>query len=381
MLVGQFNIFRVLGDVSRELRHSNILSWLLTPRESHGLQDRFLKQYLMLVSRDTEAEFLDPIAIDSANITACEILREWHNIDLLIDVTLKDESWLFVIENKVKSKQGSDQLKKYRTIIENHPDAAKYAAHKQHFILLSKDGEEPDDAAYVKSTYSQVYNALTYAFNEHYNVTGIEPSVLIKHYLRLLEETVMEESEIKSLAQKIYQEHKLAIDTIIDNIPVPHHAISHVIQEKIQAHPDFVLLSSNRSYVRFLPKQWNTPENRKGTAWGSDGAYIVIELVVRQNALNLKIVSGRAPTAWVRDLFSKTADRPFTRRTRNLKDNPVWVTYDSRLLESGKGLDEEDDVSHAASKVWQELKRILESKEFAEKINIIGGEIEHLRDA
>jgi len=334
----------------------------------------------MLVSRDSEVEFLSPVAIDSANIVSCEIYREWHNIDLLVEITQRDENWLLVIENKFRSKQGHDQLKKYRETVQNHPDLRVYKDHKQYFILLSKDGEEPNDEAYVVSTYAQIYSALANAFKEHHHMIGAEPSVLITHYLRLLEETVMEESEIKSLAQKIYQEHKLAINTIIDNIPVPHHAVSGAIQEKIRAHPDFELVSSNRSYVRFLPKLWDTPENRAGTAWGEGGAYIVIELVVRQSSLTLKIVSGRAPDNWVKHVFDKTGDRPFSRRNKTLKENPVWVTYDSRVLKSGVGLDEEDDLSDGVEKVWEELKRILESKEFAEKIALISRELKLLGD-
>jgi hypothetical protein len=35
-LLGKFNLFRVLRFEHGEIRHSNVLAWLLDPAESHG---------------------------------------------------------------------------------------------------------------------------------------------------------------------------------------------------------------------------------------------------------------------------------------------------------------------------------------------------------
>ena len=43
------NIFEILGITSAEIRHSRILAWLLDPRESHNLEDKFFKKILMKV--------------------------------------------------------------------------------------------------------------------------------------------------------------------------------------------------------------------------------------------------------------------------------------------------------------------------------------------
>ena len=49
--IGRFNIFDALGIARVEIRHSNFLAWLLTPGESHGQSDLFLKAFLMDVLR------------------------------------------------------------------------------------------------------------------------------------------------------------------------------------------------------------------------------------------------------------------------------------------------------------------------------------------
>ena len=43
---GKFNIFDVLKISRTEIRHSNVLSWLLSANENHGLGDAFIKGIL-----------------------------------------------------------------------------------------------------------------------------------------------------------------------------------------------------------------------------------------------------------------------------------------------------------------------------------------------
>ena len=39
---GQFNTFDVLRYADYEIRHSNVLAWLLRPADTHGIGPRFL---------------------------------------------------------------------------------------------------------------------------------------------------------------------------------------------------------------------------------------------------------------------------------------------------------------------------------------------------
>ena len=262
-LLGQFNTFRVLGIEDMEIRHSNMLAWLLTPNESHGLRDQFLRRYLMHVSNDTENDFLEPVEVDSVQIFGVEVLREWRNIDLLIDLDTSDGKWLVIIENKVNSKQHSNQLKRYREIVEQaYPDYDKF------YLLLSKHREDPDDAAYVSSSYELVHRALKSCIKEFSSSIGAEPAVLLKNYLSLLEQKFMPNNKIEALAHKIYKAHKLAIDTIIENKPEIQDNISNDLQKKVDESDSLHGLSSSRTYFRFMPNEWKTAKNLAGKAWG-----------------------------------------------------------------------------------------------------------------
>lgn len=43
----RFNIFDILKISRTEIRHSNMLSWLLDPNENHGLGDKFFARCKM----------------------------------------------------------------------------------------------------------------------------------------------------------------------------------------------------------------------------------------------------------------------------------------------------------------------------------------------
>jgi Trp operon repressor len=126
-LLSRFNIFRVLRAARHEIRHSNMLAWLLTPDESHGLGDRFLRRWLMRVvhnaDEDTrrDLDLPSPIEIDALDLESVEVAREHDNIDLLIIVrVMNGDSWTICIENKVESALHSNQLRppEARSILE-----------------------------------------------------------------------------------------------------------------------------------------------------------------------------------------------------------------------------------------------------------------------
>lgn len=49
-----FNIFGVLRIEEAEIRHSNVMAWLLDPQGSHGLGQAFLRRVLSTILLDLE---------------------------------------------------------------------------------------------------------------------------------------------------------------------------------------------------------------------------------------------------------------------------------------------------------------------------------------
>ena len=86
-ILDQFNLFESLGLVRQEIRHSAFLRWLLDPRETHGLGDYWLRQFLRQIIKAGEGisdGFLSLFDLDDLNLGQAEVRKEWRNIDLLI---------------------------------------------------------------------------------------------------------------------------------------------------------------------------------------------------------------------------------------------------------------------------------------------------------
>src|SRR5690554_5379880 len=47
--VNSFNPLKILRVQDYEIRHSNVLAWVLDPNENHNLDDRILKRFLLRV--------------------------------------------------------------------------------------------------------------------------------------------------------------------------------------------------------------------------------------------------------------------------------------------------------------------------------------------
>ena len=82
-----FNILGVLRIEQAEIRHSNVLAWLLDPQGSHGLGQAFIRRILSTILLENESSEikLTPAQVELMNLVDVEVFREWRNIDILIN--------------------------------------------------------------------------------------------------------------------------------------------------------------------------------------------------------------------------------------------------------------------------------------------------------
>lgn len=104
------NIFKILKLEDFEIRHSNFLCWLLDFNRNIDLATMFIKRFLKrLKFEDNDIENL----VNNVMLNPeknYEVTREEENKDLLIKFL--DKKIIIVIENKIYSTEGIDQLKK-----------------------------------------------------------------------------------------------------------------------------------------------------------------------------------------------------------------------------------------------------------------------------
>ena len=314
--LSQFNIFRVLRAGRHELRHSNMLAWLFDPEGNHGLDDSFLRRYLMKVLRRARGEssprgWISPVAVDVLDIERIEIHREFDSIDVLFEIHRKHGApWVICIENKVDSKQGEDQLERYRRRVEDRFEDAE----RRLYIFLTRNEEMPSSDEYMESSYADVHAVLSACLHEREDVIGAEPRILVRNYLELLGDDFMSENANVKLAKRIYMQHRAALDFIFENKIDPMFEVSSTLQEVLETHSDeleIIPFASSKSYVRFCPKSWAINENSGGSAWGKGGYFVVCEITLSTKKIELHIVAGDTPDEWADDLWERAERPPF----------------------------------------------------------------------
>lgn len=211
----RFNPIRVMRSENQELRHSNVLSWLFNPLETHGLGDRFLKAFLSEALKGESHKGM-PTALDivQADLRDIEVRREWLNIDLF--VFSRRLNWAFIVENKFYAKQSSGQLSKYVEKVQHAFELAETRPIVRG-IFLTLNYEEPEDEDFAVVGYDIICELLSNLFDSNSQSLGEEVRIFLTHYLEIIQEAAGmsdEHEEMQKLARALYREHSKVIDFI-----------------------------------------------------------------------------------------------------------------------------------------------------------------------
>jgi hypothetical protein len=236
------NLFNILGATHNELRHSNILAWLMTPSESHTIGEAFLKRFLREVAQDEKTN-LSQLAVEKLHYDEVEIRREWNNIDLLVIFP----NHVIVIENKIWSKETGNQLERYKKIAEEH-----FSDQEKSYVFLTPHGYESsyETETYVSISYRVVIDSLTRIKEIKSAELTKRTDLLIEDYVKILRRNIMNDDEAVELAQEIYKNHKELFDFVYEHKPDLSESLKPPIEEFV-TNKGWLLGSRNKGYVRF----------------------------------------------------------------------------------------------------------------------------------
>ncbi|WP_421119855.1 PD-(D/E)XK nuclease family protein [Aquihabitans daechungensis] len=122
-LRGEADLLSIVGRQHQEAVHSAAIAWLLDPAGSHGLGAGFLERFLTAIGLHDIAA---TIASDSSGPPEALVTSEVNlvhddaagRIDIRVDVLGN----VIIIENKVNAAEHGNQLHRYRTLADTHPD-------------------------------------------------------------------------------------------------------------------------------------------------------------------------------------------------------------------------------------------------------------------
>jgi PD-(D/E)XK nuclease superfamily len=305
-----FNVFEVLNVERRELNHSNFLSFLLDPYESHGLRDLFLRRFLQDVVKHSEHDHaVSAIDLDSMDLMTLEVRREYKNIDILLHNS--DNKLVVVIENKVESKQHSNQLERYYEIA-----AQEFSGLNLLAIYLTPSCDDPKNSKYIAYSYEKVRSLVLEVLERKSILINDAVRSTLSQYADLLGRRFMADIELQKLCANIYRQHKQAVDILIENIPNEMGELAGFLRQLI-VDKGFTMDDSNNSYVRFIPENLDLPFFR-GSSWTNSGRLVLFEFMLTTDSVTLIMQIGPGPSE-KREAIHKFA----------LANTPVFSTKNS----------------------------------------------------
>lgn len=330
----KFNLFDVLGIARMEIRHSNILGWLLNPNENHGLGDAIIRGFLNHVAVATSGgvDVFDALLLDCHDFT---VRREWRNIDILAVST--SEQFVICIENKIGTGEHDNQLNRYREII-----GSQYPKYRHAFIYLSPDGSDPSDPEHwCAMSYCDVLDIIETTKAKTMLLPDVE--LLVDNYTETIRRDVVGDERLEQICAEIYAKHRRALDLIYEHRPDRASSLAATIracaeQRDAEGKIMFDRNKCNKTYTRFTTPGMNealpdTEEHSSG--WGTRNHYFY-EVVNNGGesfkswiSLNLKGADASLVERF-ESLFKHASSRP---KRANWVYHMPFATYDCAVDE------------------------------------------------
>jgi hypothetical protein len=351
----RFNIFEAMGAVRGELRHSNFLSFILSPARSHGIGSTLLLQFIRasVAKQVAAARVVRSIELMVADLDSAVIYRERDNIDLLVE--LKQLKLVVLVENKIDAAVGDGQLQRYKEIVR-----ARYPDFRHLFILLTPDGVEPDDEHYVALSYSEIADLIDLAIDRDKLISS-DISLILKHYVQMLRRHIVEDEQLADLARQLYERHKEAFDFIIERRPQPDNLLEG-IRERLEISTDLAIDRHAPMILRFAPKEWapipefnSCPESR----WTHTKRNLIFEVKANRDTdrIIVALISGPTEAELRRKLYEFAVAQPklFTGLVKPM--GAKTATIFSKELLSAKAAEAMDgeEKRDVLRKAWDEF--------------------------
>lgn len=226
-----------------ENQHSDILGWLLDPREGHGQGDQILRDLLITASmkaassesgldvRSTTARFFkkwQPSRIRTTSFGSAFYARELgmkaaERVDLF--VIDPQNKFILLIENKAGARHSEDQLAQYRDSFGQTVVANTHLRNYDHvYVALDRDFDSEDSAnrpcsdSWIHLGYDWLKTSANRALL-HVARGNASAKLVVSYCNRQSDWESPESKHCIELAAALHQKHSPAIKELIENSP------------------------------------------------------------------------------------------------------------------------------------------------------------------
>ena len=205
-----FNVFSALDICSDEVRlHSRLLATLLNPKANHGLENEFLKLFLIALGLPE-----DYITYCKEQIVERPIGEVTETTGGRIDIILEDRGHAVIIENKIYAGDQPNQLLRYHNY-----GVKQFGENNFKLVYLTLNGSEPSSDSlggghfeFIKLSYAQDILGLLDRLMTTYPQKPIHRT--IKDYITIIKQLTHQDMDTK------YQQSIIEEAIKYDNIDV-----------------------------------------------------------------------------------------------------------------------------------------------------------------
>jgi hypothetical protein len=180
------------GVERMEIKHSNLLAWILNPSNAGSLGTKPIKDLLKLIQHNTiKDNTFKTLDLNKAILTDVNIKRESYNIDLLITLKIDGIDYAIIIENKVYSSIHGDQLRNYKTTIAEEQIYSHFTqvcaflyTDYQDKNYISGQLEQATNEGYTPISYQEVYEEVLLPITKY--STNNEQIFILADYIHCL---------------------------------------------------------------------------------------------------------------------------------------------------------------------------------------------------
>lgn len=238
----QNNIFTILKVEDVEVRHSNFLAYLLQNNVCFLKLFLCYKKICNLDSQIVEKLIKTPIDVNR------EYKKEMHKRSIDIVMSFPEEKFVVVIENKIYSSEGENQLSDYYNYIN---DSTQFVGYTKKYIYLTLQGDLPereeDRLHWSSVSYAAILDILLKTKRKNNTIQDI----LIGNYIDILKEkTVI----VMDRVQDYYNLYKKNRELMVEmSSYIPQIAQRADIQrDYIKTRPELMLQSENQNVFMYF---------------------------------------------------------------------------------------------------------------------------------
>ena len=208
-----FNAFEVLRYSDYEIRHSNVLAWLLTPGETHGVRDTFLKRVGECLRQKKHSGKLQPLDIAAGfDAEDVRVERERDYVDVMVFFE-KEPQILLVVENK-PCRRTSEHVKQLRRYVKEQFEERGATYRVQGVLLTASPSGDPKHKDYLHLSWHEV-RCLVASLLEEGCVSSAEVTAFLRHYIDIVDRNILGQGPSSDSFRRLLKDHGPTLERML----------------------------------------------------------------------------------------------------------------------------------------------------------------------